>query len=279
MKKLNLMVHSGGVMATRDDLARTFTPAPTPGNPLSKRYRAVAHQPIPHDLLLNNVTRVLENTGYTIINEAHALGKRDKEIPDLFNHYFGMLQISHKDDLGNLEQAKVVGLRNAHDKTFAAGAVFGGGIFICDNLAFSGQAKFGRNHTARILVDLERFVEMVITTMRKVFHHQDNRVEVYKAQEINTNTAYSLIIDMMKQGAILPTMIPEVVEQWDTPKYEEFAQASNVWRLFNAVTTVNKDRTSVFMLPQRTAKLYSVLDDVTGMDLRDPIDVEAMIVD
>ena len=56
----------------------------------------------------------------------------------------------------------MLGLRNSHDKTFPAGIVAGSAVFICDNLAFSGEVKLARKHTTHITRDLPRLVQSAV---------------------------------------------------------------------------------------------------------------------
>ncbi|MGV3661435.1 MAG: hypothetical protein ACO1TE_14700 [Prosthecobacter sp.] len=46
-----------------------------------------------------------------------------------------------------------------HDKTFPAGIVFG-----CDNLSFSGEIKFARNHSRFIVRDLPQLVGRLMSS-------------------------------------------------------------------------------------------------------------------
>ena len=56
----------------------------------------------------------------------------------------------------------VIGLRNSHDKVISAGVACGSGVFVCDNLCFSGEVKLARKHTANILTDLPHLVRGIV---------------------------------------------------------------------------------------------------------------------
>ena len=139
MNKLNLILHCGGKHTSRDDLMAAPTPAATE-----------TWQPIPHIDLLNSVGETLERSGMTIVNEAHGLSKDG-------DRYFGMLQVMN----GNNPEdyAMIVGVRNSHDKSFPAALALGAGVFVCDNLSFSGEVKLARRHTRNILRDLPGLVD------------------------------------------------------------------------------------------------------------------------
>lgn len=52
----------------------------------------------------------------------------------------------------------MVGLRNSHDKRFLVGISFGSRVFVCDNLAFTGDHVVKRKHTANLKRDLPGLV-------------------------------------------------------------------------------------------------------------------------
>ena len=56
------------------------------------------------------------------------------------------------------DHSLVVGLRNSHDHSFCLGVSLGSRVFVCDNLAFSGEVRVARKHTNRIAFDLPKLV-------------------------------------------------------------------------------------------------------------------------
>src|SRR5205807_1578946 len=86
----------------------------------------------------------------SIVSQAHALAREGQR-------YFGLLQIvngTFHDDY-----SLIMGIRNSHDKAFPAALCLGSGVFVCDNLAFSGEIKLARKHT--------RFIERNVTQALK----------------------------------------------------------------------------------------------------------------
>jgi hypothetical protein len=55
----------------------------------------------------------------------------------------------------------VVGIRNSHDKAFAAGIIAGAQVLVCDNLCFSGEILLARKHTGHIHYDLPVMVTIL----------------------------------------------------------------------------------------------------------------------
>ena len=121
---LDLILHCGGRETERSDVIDSYSPEATR-----------SWQPVPHGRLLELVEDSLESTGLRVVNQAHALAREG-------DRYFGLLEVQ------NGQQPKdyglVVGLRNSHDQTFPAGLVVGNGVFVCDNLSFSGEVNLAR---------------------------------------------------------------------------------------------------------------------------------------
>ena len=113
MQKNNLMLHCGGYEVTEQDVRNAVTPAPL------NRWH-----PIPHHTVLDLVTNTLETTGVKIIDQKHALARSG-------DRYFGLMQVAYG---ASMEAGVIVGVRNAHDKSFPASLVLGQQVFVCDNL-------------------------------------------------------------------------------------------------------------------------------------------------
>jgi len=124
----SLLLHCGGTTVTREDLLAVPTP-PATGTWF----------PLPHLELLTEVEELLTGAGFELESSAHALSHDGAR-------YFGVIQVRlpAKEDNG---YGWVVGLRNSHDKTYPAGLVAGTRVFVCDNLAFTGEVRLTRKHT------------------------------------------------------------------------------------------------------------------------------------
>ena len=78
--------------------------------------------PVPHATVVDITRNNLEESGFEIVNECHNLAKQN-------DHYFGMFQVIHPNRVGS-DRGTVVGMRNSHDKLFAAGLCAGEAPFI-----------------------------------------------------------------------------------------------------------------------------------------------------
>lgn len=244
MKKAKLCLHAGGHQVDFSQLLTVRTPDAT------ETYMPLAH----HDLV-NRVTTGLAAAGLEIVESAHALAKDGQR-------YFGLFQVARSGLLDNRDYGLVMGLRNSHDKCFPAGITVGSQVFVCDNLAFSGEIKLARKHTVNIMRDLPGVITRAIGKLGDAWLSQDTRFEAYRETRLTDEQADRLILNAFRNRACVVTNLSDVVKEWDTPSHEEFANR-NVWRLLNAFTEGLKGNLGA--LPERTQKLHAILDAYCGL--------------
>jgi hypothetical protein len=242
---LDLCLHTGARRVARDDVAA----APTPD-------RTRSWVPVPHQRLLDLVRRTLEASGLSVVNEAHALWNDGAR-------YFGLLEVVN--GTTHADYGLVVGLRNSHDKTFPAGLACGSGVFVCDNLAFSGEVKLARKHTRYIERDLPQLVARAVGRLGDLRRQQDQRLDAYRTHHITDESAHDLMVRAIDARVLPVTSLPKVVDEWREPSHEEFAaDGPTVWRLFNGFTEALKGR-NLAELPRRTQALHGLLDVACGI--------------
>ena len=239
MQKLNLVLHAGGAAVEREQLDLVHTP------PADDTWF-----PIPHALLLETVQSQLGGLGLKVVSEAHALARDGQR-------YFGLLQVVNgKEDN---DYGLVLGLRNSHDKSFPAALAVGSSVFVCDNLAFSGEIKIGRKHTRHIERDLPGLTATALGRLGALRVRQDQRIAAYKTSELSDSDADHIILTAFRSRALNVQRIPDVVREWFEPRHPEFAKdGKTAWRLFNAFTEAYKGRLDT--LPGNTQKLHAILD-------------------
>jgi len=246
MKALNLMAHTAGSeVVDRQVIDMVKTPD---ANGIWR--------PIPHAKLIDGVLKTVERSGFKVVQEAHALARDGAR-------YFGMMQLANGHNAE--DYSLVLGLRNSHDKSFPAGLVVGSGVFVCDNLAFSGEIQIGRKHTTNINRDLPNLIEAAMGKLGDMRLHQDQRILAYKGREISDAQAHDILIQALDARVLPVTRIPGVVTEWRTPRHPEFAQGKTAWRLFNAFTEELKD-SALFDRPRATQALHGLLDTVCSVN-------------
>lgn len=240
MKSPNLMLHCGASVVERQALEAVPLP------PTTRTYC-----PIGHETFVGLVQDKLSDIGFRFGAEAHSLTKEG-------NRYFGMAHL-----MNGTEQethALVVGMRSSMDKSFPASVAFGSSVFVCDNLAFSGEVKVSRKHTTNIMRDLPDLVASAVGQVGIMQANQDLRFEQYQEVRITDKRADHLIIEMLRRGVVNTSRIEKVVKEWDEPSHDEFAEnGRTVWRLFNATTEALKGSPLHDYSP-RTIQLTALLD-------------------
>ena len=243
MKLCNLCLHAGAFEVPRKALASVPTPAPTE-----------TWRPIPHEEYVRQVEWELPRYGLDVVNAAYALTHDG-------GRFFGLLQVT-RNGLENPDYSLVVGLRNSHDKTLTAGLVAGSQVFVCDNLAFSGEVSVSRKHTSFIMMDLPGLIGNAVGRLLGLFQTQDERVRRYQATGLSDADAHDLTIRALDKGVICASKIPAVLREWREPSHEAF-RPRTAWSWFNGVTENLKD--ALHVLPKRTQALHRLCDDFVGV--------------
>jgi len=244
---LNLVLHAGARPVERNALSGVVLP------PQTKSY-----QPVNHDYFVDLVQDKLAERGLHVVGEAHGLSRDG-------GNYFGMFEIAGP---AARDYATVVGMRNSHVKEFAASIAVGGGVFVCDNLAFTGEVVVGHKHTAHVMDFLPERIAAAMDGVIKLDGFQGERYDAYKERGFDDREAEYTMVELFRQGVLNTRSLPKVLEQWDTPDHEEFRN-SNVWRFFNACTEAYKGL-DPYSLQRTTQKLHQHLDvmcDVPQLEL------------
>jgi Domain of unknown function (DUF932) len=245
--KANLCLHCGAFAVERDALNRIKTPAET-----------ATFKPIAHRQLLERAISSVEEMGWKLVGEAHAL-------TDGGDKYFGLLQVSPETAPDRAEHGFIIGLRNANNKRLAAGLTFGSVVFVCDNMAFSGTVTVFRKHTKNLHDDLPERVRKAVEALPNISNAIDQRFLDYQRTAMPEVKAHDIIIKALDKGVIGTHQIPVVLKEWRTPKHPEFAQdGKTAWRLFNAFTEAFKD-TSIWTNARRGLQFQRLFDGETGL--------------
>jgi len=189
--------------------------------------------PIGHDVLLDELDMALDELGVVIDTNSRKFGLQRDGL-----QMFGIYNvIGHDND--ELGMGFSLGLRNSMDKTLSAALCFGARVFVCDNLAFSGEKTIARKHTKQIMRDLPVLIREALKDF-EVFKLAQERLyfgmQGIFLEDIN---AHDFVIKAMDCGAIKPTAVPHVLAEYRKPQHEEF-QPRNMWSLYNAFTAVAK---------------------------------------
>jgi len=222
---------------TREQLALVTTP---PGT--------ATHRPIPHVEVVNALIETLGFRHIGIVRDEYAVDKSG-------NKMFGVLDL----DTGMVGCRFSIGIRNSHDKSMRLALTVGYRVFVCDNMAFSGDfepvlAKHSKNF------NLIQAVSIGVDEMQRNFDGMRMQVEEWRSQQLADNQARLIIYRAFIESDLeVPRHLARPVHDlYFNPTVDEF-QPRTMWSLSNAFTTAFKELDPI---PQfrATAKLAGFLE-------------------
>lgn len=207
-----------------------------------------SHTPIPHHNLVKMTRQALDRAGLEVTEEEHATARGGLR-------YFGGFALKGKDFEGE-DRKIVLGLRNAHDKSFAASIAVGNQMMVCENLCFSSDIKLARRHTTNILADLPRVLSSAVG--RVTSHWQDMGKRITSYQNTEVMDAAKMIVELVDAKAFPARDIYKAVEEFRNPRHEEF-KGGSLWSLYNSITE-NLKGGDLTKLADRTMRMQSIFD-------------------
>ncbi len=209
--------------------------------------------PLPHSRLMDAVEGQLEKRGYRVRDSTCLLTHGG-------DRFFGAVSISSRENLG---YRRMIGARNSHDKSHAAGLVAGIRVTVCSNGSFFGsEVALSRKHTSRLLEDLDERIEASFTAIFDEWSRNDLRVMSYREKQLEDGEAHDLVVRSVDAEALASSAIPKVLREWREPWHSEFVPR-NAWSLFNGFTEVLKAKPH--LLADRTRILHGVFDEALGI--------------
>lgn len=240
---MGLCLHCGSVEVNEDAVRKVRTPEAT-----------ATWTPVPHSMVLDRVKSEINSIGMRVVAQSFGLWNEGAR-------FFGLLEVQNghnHDDYG-----LVVGVRNSHDQSFSLSLGMGSHVFVCDNLAFSGEVVIKTRHTQNIMDRIPTLITRATGKLIEQRHLQDERIERYKRWEMNDLYAHDMMVRAVRDKVIAPSAISKVMHEWYQPRYADF-QPRTVWSLFNAFTEVLKQVNPLDM-PKRTMTLHGLCDGFTGL--------------
>jgi len=216
---MGLLLHCGGEETSLYDLRLIPLPKET------DTYKPVSH----YDLAVN-----LGEVATGMLPE-YQLHQSQFGLARDGNQMFGV----HTFRNGSAEMGLCIGFRNSYDKSMSVGIAIGASVFVCDNLALTGDITVMRKHTGNVLQDLE---EMTITTIyrsKSNFHRIEQDAEMMGQQILNDDSAYRLLGFLFGRGVLTPRQLPVVKREWLSPVFDDF-KPRNLWSFYNACTEALK---------------------------------------
>jgi hypothetical protein len=238
MSETSTLISNNGKI-TREELAHVPTPLGT-----------TTHRPVPHHEIVEALVETLGFRHIGIVGEEYAVSTDGMRM-------FGVIDLE-----AAFEGCRfAIGLRNSHDKSFRLSCTVGVRVFVCENLAFSGDftpvlAKHSKHFS------LQDSLAVGVDRMQRNFEPMRRQVEAWREQQLSPATAKLIIYRAFVEGELdAPRHLAHAVHQlYFNPIHAEF-QPRTMWSLSNAFTSALKQLEPI---PQfkATAKLGAFLGSV-----------------
>jgi len=220
----------------RQQLAHIPVPEATP-----------THKPIPHHTIVEALVETLSFRHIGVVNEEYAVSNDGMKM-------FGVLDLETQ-----MEGCRFsIGIRNSHDKSLRLGLTAGLRVFVCSNMAFSGDftpvlAKHSKSFN---LIDT---LSVGADRIQRNFEPMQRQVEGWRQEQITDDRAKLILYSAFVDGKLdAPrSLLSDVHRLYFEPEYPDFS-ARTMWSLSNAFTSAFK---KLDPLPQfkATAKLGEFL--------------------
>lgn len=243
-----LVAHCGSRKVTRGELKDIPVPEATR-----------SHQPLSHFEIVEVLEEALSFRSLQIYKDEYAVSNDGMKM-------FGVMDLSFGFDGGRFS----IGLRNSNDKSMRLALTAGYRVFVCDNMAFSGDfAPLLHKHTRNL--SLTDSISIAVDRIHRGFGSLEMRVRGMKELGLTDNDARVLIYRAFLERSIkgVPrNLMGEVHNLYFNPDQDAF-MPRNLWSLSNAFTSAFKLLGPLKRF-EATARLGSFIKDVQDDIKRGP---------
>jgi hypothetical protein len=205
---------------------------------------------VPHHVIVEALVETLFIRHIGVANEEYAVSFDGMKM-------FGVLDLETQ-----MEGCRFsIGIRNSHDKSIRLGLTSGLRVFVCSNMAFSGEfTPVLAKHTKSFnLIDT---LAVGVDRIQRSFGPMRRQVEEWRQAQITDEQAKLILYSAFVDGKLEAprSLLSEVHRLYFQPQYEEFSPRT-MWSLSNAFTSAFKE---LDPLPQfkATAKLGAFLSQL-----------------
>lgn len=225
MTNATLIAHSGARVVTMRDLAGV----PTPG------WTRTWH-PVSHVEVVRTLTTQVKEMGWKAGEPRIAMSENTKKL-------FGVMDVNIPGVKPDADYAMAIGFRHSHDKTIGLQFCMGQHVFVCDNLAFSGEDMQRKEHVSNLsLVDeikslLVRVKDKVGLT--RLFYDR------IRATKVDPYFGTTLLTECVARKVLHPNDLIPCREALRNPVKEgplAIKHVDRLWGVYQAVTATWKGR-------------------------------------
>src|SRR6266436_6716302 len=213
-----LVAHVDTNVVTREQLAMIPMPEGTD-----------TFRPVPHIELVMSIQAILETKGIQIQKEQFAVRSDGSRLFAIFD-----LTLD-----GIAGSCGALGIRTGNDRTMRLQMITGLRVFVCDNLAFTGdEIVLNRKHTSK----LDLLPELMSAIGRYQARYATLLGEIRSLVDMNIDDGQAkvLIYDAFMAEIMPLRYMPNVSAAYFTPTVAEF-EPRTAWSLHNSFTSTMKD--------------------------------------
>ncbi len=199
--------------------------------------------PVHHREVIAVMKESIRQTGLEIVNSHYTLARDGMQ-------FFAVWDLSE----GNGEMCWSIGIRNSMDKSLALGIVSGTRVFVCSNLAFSGDFIEFRKHTKGL--DYDELEFLAFRSTRKIIHNLTEFQawhEGLKNHYLLETDARLLLVDVMQCGVFPPSKFARFCELYFGRR------GATMFEFHEACTNILRG-TNLQVMPRRNKILNSLID-------------------
>lgn len=276
MAEAKLIAHCGAQVVTLKELEAI--PAPKALGP--------RHYPVSHKDLVEATRYELEKVGLEPYKEQYAVSNEGAKL-------FATWDLAPTEEKGLVlipERAKserglAFGFRHGNDRSLAIEMVCGSRVFVCDNMAFSGDSVIlHRMHTKN--VHLRDEVGRGITRMLDGYTNFEANIDRIENTKLTDEQAKALLIDAFMKIKVLAPKYLRPTFEWYFRNFEQAPDCAprSAYGLLNAFTRTLKDEvkspTVRYEATAKVGRFFGLRSDVRdGIINPDVVDVEAVEVE
>jgi hypothetical protein len=218
------------------------------------------HQPLSHFEIVNVLEEALSFRYLKIVKDEYAVSQDGMKM-------FGVMDLNAEFSGCRFS----IGLRNSNDKSMRLALTVGYRVFVCDNMAFSGDfTPMLHKHTRKL--ELYDAVSIAVDRIHRGFAPLEAQVKRMRDIELSDEQVKLIIYRAFMDGLVrgVPRHLMSVVHDlYFRPQHEAF-RPRNLWSLSNAFTSAFKKLAPVKQF-ETTARLGAFLNDAEkglGNELR-----------
>ena len=218
MSETSTLIGYGGRTIGREELALVPTPPATE-----------THRPIPHHEIVRALIETLGFRHIGVVHDEYAVSLDGMKM-------FGVLDLETQLDGCRF----AIGLRNSHDKSFRLSLTVGVRVFVCSNMAFSGdfQPVLAKHTKSFNLIDT---LSIGVDRIQRNFEPMQRQVESWRQTQVTDAQAKLILYSAFVESKLdaPKSLLPDVHRLYFEPEYPEFAPRT-MWSLSNAFTSAFK---------------------------------------